>query len=106
MQGEVMNILMWILVGIIGGTIARLLMPGGRSGFIMAILRPNPGGFIVTILLGIAGAILGGFISIALGVGNGVDNFDIGTIFLSVVGAVILLVIYRLYTDRRRRFHL
>ena len=101
-----MNILLWILVGIIGGTIARLLMPGGRSGFIKAILTLDLGGFIVTILLGIAGAIVGGFISIALGLGNGVDNFDIGTIFLSVVGAVILLVIYHLYTSRRRGFHL
>jgi uncharacterized membrane protein YeaQ/YmgE (transglycosylase-associated protein family) len=105
MQGGVMNILMWILVGIIGGTIARLLMPGGRSGFVKAVLTFDLGGLIVTILLGIAGALLGGFLSIALGLGNGVNNFDIGTIFLSVVGAVILLVAYHLLTGRRRGFH-
>ena len=100
-----MNILAWILVGIIGGTIARLLMPGGRSGFIKSILTLDLGGFVITVLLGIAGALLGGFLSIALGLGNGVNNFDIGTIFLSVVGAVILLVVYRLFTSRRRGFH-
>jgi len=80
-----MNILGWILVGLIGGSLARLLMPGR-----------DPGGLIVTILLGIAGAILGGFLSIALGRGNGVDNFDVGTIVLSIVGAMILLAGYRL----------
>jgi uncharacterized membrane protein YeaQ/YmgE (transglycosylase-associated protein family) len=54
-------------------------MPGDESG-----------GIIVTILLGIAGALVGGFISIALGPGNGVDDFDAGTIVLSVVGALLL----------------
>jgi uncharacterized membrane protein YeaQ/YmgE (transglycosylase-associated protein family) len=80
-----MNIIAWIVVGLIGGALARLLMPGR-----------DPGGIIVTILLGIAGAILGGFLSVALGLGNGVDDFDAGTIVLSVVGAMILLAGYRL----------
>ncbi len=79
-----MNIIAWIVVGLIGGALAKLLMPGD-----------DPGGIIVTILLGIAGALLGGFLSVALGVGNGVDDFDIGTIFLSVVGAMIILAGYR-----------
>jgi uncharacterized membrane protein YeaQ/YmgE (transglycosylase-associated protein family) len=78
------NIIAWIVVGLIGGALAKLLMPGD-----------DPGGIIVTILLGIAGALLGGFLSVALGVGNGVDDFDIGTIFLSVVGAMIILAGYR-----------
>ena len=82
-----MNIIAWILVGLIGGGLAKLLMPG-----------KDPGGIILTILLGIAGALLGGFLSVALGVGNGVDDFDIGTIFLSIVGAMILLGGYRLVT--------
>ena len=82
-----MNIIAWILVGLIGGALAKLLMPGR-----------DPGGIIVTILLGVAGALVGGFLSVALGVGNGVDDFDIGTIFLSVAGAMLLLGGYRLFT--------
>jgi len=84
-----MNIIAWIVVGLIGGAIAKLLMPG-----------PQPGGIIITILLGIAGAILGGFLSIALGLGNGVDDFDFGAIVLSVVGAMMLLAGYRLVASR------
>ena len=84
-----MNIIAWIVVGLNGGAVAKLLMPG-----------PQPGGIIITILLGIAGAILGGFLSIALGLGNGVDDFDFGTIVLSVVGAMILLAGYRLVPSR------
>jgi uncharacterized membrane protein YeaQ/YmgE (transglycosylase-associated protein family) len=80
-----MNILAWILVGLIGGALAKLLMPGN-----------DPGGIILTIVLGIAGALLGGFISVALGVGDGVDDFDIGTILLSVLGAMLILGAYRL----------
>ena len=73
-----MNIIAWILVGLIGGTLAKVLMPGR-----------DPGGIILTALLGIGGAILGGFLSVALGLGNGVDDFDVGTIFLAVVGAML-----------------
>jgi uncharacterized membrane protein YeaQ/YmgE (transglycosylase-associated protein family) len=88
-----MNILTWLLVGLIGGGIARLIMadtlPGGIAGIIL------------TVGVGIAGAIVGGFIAIALGLGNGVDDFDIGTIFLSVVGAVLLLFGFRLLSKAR-----
>jgi uncharacterized membrane protein YeaQ/YmgE (transglycosylase-associated protein family) len=80
-----MNIIAWIIVGLIGGILGKALLPGR-----------DPGGLIITILLGVAGAILGGFLSIALGVGNGVDDFDIGTIFLAIVGTMILLAGYRL----------
>ncbi|MEO8458706.1 MAG: GlsB/YeaQ/YmgE family stress response membrane protein [Chloroflexota bacterium] len=80
-----MNIIAWIIVGLIGGALAKLLMPG-----------KDPGGLIITILLGVAGAVLGGFLSIALGLGNGVDDFDVGTIVLAVVGAMILLAGYRM----------
>jgi uncharacterized membrane protein YeaQ/YmgE (transglycosylase-associated protein family) len=88
-----MNILMWILVGFIGGTIARWLMPGR-----------DPGGIIVTILLGIAGALLGGFLAVSLGVSNGVDDFDIGTVVLSVIGAMLILAIYRAISGPRHRW--
>jgi uncharacterized membrane protein YeaQ/YmgE (transglycosylase-associated protein family) len=86
-----MNILIWVLVGLVGGAVARLLMPGHA-----------PGGIIVTILLGIAGAIVGGFISVSLGIGNGVDDFDAGTVVLSVVGAMLLLIGYQAVTGGLR----
>ncbi len=80
-----MNIIAWVLVGLIGGVLGKALLPGR-----------DPGGFILTILLGIAGALLGGFLSIALGLGNGVDDFDAGTIVLAIVGTMILLLGYRM----------
>jgi uncharacterized membrane protein YeaQ/YmgE (transglycosylase-associated protein family) len=61
----------------------------------------DPGGIIITILLGIAGAIVGGFLSVALGIGNGIDDFDIGTIVLAVLGAMLLLFGYRMITGNR-----
>ncbi|MEX0682382.1 MAG: GlsB/YeaQ/YmgE family stress response membrane protein [Dehalococcoidia bacterium] len=84
-----MNIIAWIVVGLIGGVLGKALMPGR-----------DPSGLIITILLGIAGAILGGFLSIALGIGNGVDDFDIGTIVLAVLGTMILLAGYRMVAER------
>jgi uncharacterized membrane protein YeaQ/YmgE (transglycosylase-associated protein family) len=82
-----MGILAWIVVGLIGGAIAKMLMPGD-----------DPGGIILTILLGIAGAIVGGFVAVALNISNGIDDFDIGSIFLSIVGSMLLLFVYRLVT--------
>ena len=87
--GERVNILAWLVTGLIAGLIAKALVPGN-----------DPGGLILTILLGIAGALVGGFLSVALGFGDGIDDFDIGTIFLAVVGAVLLLFGYRLLTNR------
>lgn len=90
-----MGILAWILVGLIGGVIAKLVVPGddpGGSGLL---------GIVVTILLGIAGALLGGFLAVAMGISDGVNNFDLGTILLSIVGAVIILVVYNAVVGRR-----
>jgi uncharacterized membrane protein YeaQ/YmgE (transglycosylase-associated protein family) len=80
-----MNIILWILVGLIGGALGKLFMPGR-----------DPGGLLLTIILGVAGALLGGFLSVALGVGDGIDDFDIGTIFLAIVGTMIILLGYRM----------
>lgn len=83
-----MDILVTIVVGLIVGALAKLVMPG-----------KDPGGFIVTILLGIAGAFLGGWIGHALGwyeAGEGPG------IIVSVIGALILLAIYRAVIGRRR----
>ena len=85
-----MGIIAWIIVGLIGGAIAKMLMPG-----------KDPGGIVITILLGIAGAVLGGFVAVALDISNGVDDFDIGSIVLSIIGSMILLLGYRLVAGNR-----
>lgn len=82
-----MGIFAWILFGLVVGIIAKLLMPGR-----------DPGGFIVTILLGIAGALLGGFLGRAMGLYG--PNDSAGWI-VSILGAIILLAIYRMMVRRR-----
>ena len=79
-----MGILTWIVLGGIVGAIAKLIMPG-----------KDPGGIIVTILLGIAGAFVGGYISTLLGFGS-VTGFNIVSLAIAVVGALILLAPYRM----------
>jgi uncharacterized membrane protein YeaQ/YmgE (transglycosylase-associated protein family) len=86
-EGRSMAILSWIVFGLVIGIIAKLLMPG-----------KDPGGFIVTILLGIAGALVGGFIGRAMGF-YGPDQ-SAGWL-ISIVGAVILLALYRMLVRRR-----
>ena len=83
-----MGILAWIVVGLIAGVVAKAIMPGG-----------GPGGIIVTILLGIAGAFVGGFLASELGVGGGIAQFDLRTILVAIVGAIVLLFGYRLLTN-------
>jgi uncharacterized membrane protein YeaQ/YmgE (transglycosylase-associated protein family) len=83
--------LSWIILGAIAGAIGKLIMPGN-----------DPGGFIITILLGIAGALVGGFIASALGFG-GVNGINIWSIVIAVLGAILLLFIYRLVMQRRAR---
>jgi uncharacterized membrane protein YeaQ/YmgE (transglycosylase-associated protein family) len=90
-----MGLLAWIAVGLIGGLLAKLIVPGAAPG------GGGLFGIIVTILLGIAGALVGGFLATAMGLGNGVDDFDFGTILLSVIGAVIILIIYNALVGRR-----
>lgn len=85
-----MGILVWIILGLIAGAVAKFLMPG-----------PDPGGIIVTILIGIAGAIIGGFIAAALGLGT-VTGFNLGSIIIAILGAVLLLWIYRMAVSRRK----
>jgi len=78
-----MGILSWILFGLIAGAIAKWIMPG-----------KDPGGFIITILIGIAGAIIGGFIGSAIGLG-GVDSFSLRSFFVAIGGSLLLLWGYR-----------
>jgi uncharacterized membrane protein YeaQ/YmgE (transglycosylase-associated protein family) len=83
------GVLGWIIFGLIVGAIAKLLMPGR-----------DPGGFIVTMLLGIAGALLGGFLGRALGwYGEG----EPAGFLMSLLGAILLLAIYRMAIGRRAR---
>jgi len=82
-----MGILAWILFGLVVGIIAKLLMPGR-----------DPGGFIVTILLGIAGALVGGFAGRAMGFYA--ENEGAGWL-MSILGAIILLALYRMMVRRR-----
>jgi uncharacterized membrane protein YeaQ/YmgE (transglycosylase-associated protein family) len=83
-----MGILTWIVVGLIAGLLAKFVMPG-----------PDPGGIIVTILIGIVGAFIGGFITSSL-IGVGVTGLNISTILVATLGAIILLAIYRALTRR------
>jgi len=81
------GIIGWILLGLLAGAIAKLILPGD-----------DPGGIIVTTLIGIAGALVGGFIASALDIGDLDEFFDIGTWLIAIGGALLLLVIYRLFT--------
>ena len=83
-----MEILSWILFGLVVGALAKLVMPGR-----------DPGGIIVTILIGIAGALLGGFVGRALGWYG--ENDGAGFL-MSLVGAILLLWIYRMMVGRRQ----
>jgi uncharacterized membrane protein YeaQ/YmgE (transglycosylase-associated protein family) len=88
-----MGIIGWILLGLVAGVIAKAVLPGD-----------DPGGIIVTILLGIAGALIGGFIGNALFDSDWRDEFwDVSTWLSAIVGAIILLLIYRMVAGGRTR---
>jgi uncharacterized membrane protein YeaQ/YmgE (transglycosylase-associated protein family) len=82
-----MNFLWMLIIGLIVGALAKFIMPG-----------KDPGGIIVTILLGIAGAIVGGFIGRAIGL---YEPGQPAGWFMSLIGAIILLAIYRVFVGRR-----
>ena len=84
-----MGILSWILMGLIVGVIAKLVMPG-----------PDPGGIFITILLGIGGAFVGGYVGSFLGLGS-VTGLNLGSLLLAVGGAVLILILYRTIKKRR-----
>ena len=84
-----MAIFSWIVLGLIAGMLAKFLLPG-----------KDPGGFVVTILIGIAGAILGGFLATLLGFGK-IESFDLGGILIATLGAVMWLLIYRTFRKKQ-----
>jgi len=77
------------VVGLIAGILAKWVMPG-----------PDPGGMIVTALIGIVGAFIGGWILALLGLSGGAGELSLGSILTATLGAIVLLAIYRLLTRR------
>ena len=85
-----MGIIGWIVLGLLAGVIAKAIMPGEERG-----------GFIVTMLLGIGGALLGGFLAAIVGLGDPIDEFfDISTWAAAVVGALIILFAWNAIRER------
>jgi uncharacterized membrane protein YeaQ/YmgE (transglycosylase-associated protein family) len=86
-----MGIIAWILLGLVAGILAKALLPG-----------EDPGGIIITTIVGVVGAMLGGFVARALGFGDPIDEFfDISTWIAAIIGAIALLVAYRAVTGGR-----
>jgi uncharacterized membrane protein YeaQ/YmgE (transglycosylase-associated protein family) len=86
-----MGIIAFIILGLLAGLIAKAVLPGD-----------DPGGIIVTTLIGIAGALIGGFLAAALFGAHPLDEFfDVSTWLTAIIGAILLLLIYRLVVGRR-----
>lgn len=86
-----MNVLSWIIFGLLAGGIAKLILPG-----------KDPGGCLVTIVIGILGALIGGFLSTELLGWGTVTGFNLRSFAIAILGAIVLLLIYRLFLGRRR----
>jgi uncharacterized membrane protein YeaQ/YmgE (transglycosylase-associated protein family) len=84
------NIIVWLILGLVAGALAKFIMPG-----------KDPGGCLITIALGIAGAFVGGWLGNMLGVGAQVGGFNITSIVTATLGAIVLLAIYRLILGRK-----
>lgn len=83
-----MDILTWIILGLVAGLIAKFVMPGN-----------DPGGLIVTIIVGIAGAVIGGFVASALGFGA-VSGVNLRSVVIAAIGAFALLFALRMLKRR------
>ena len=89
-----MGIIAFIILGLLAGLIAKAILPG-----------EDPGGIIVTTLIGIAGALIGGFVAAALFDAHPLDEFfDISTWLTAIIGAIVLLLIYRMVVGRRSAY--
>jgi len=84
-----MGLIAWIVMGLFAGLIAKAIVPG-----------KDPGGCFVTVLIGIVGAVLGGFLATLLGFG-GISGFDWRSLLIAVVGAIVLLALLRLIRGKR-----
>jgi uncharacterized membrane protein YeaQ/YmgE (transglycosylase-associated protein family) len=86
------GIIAWIILGLVAGLIAKAILKG-----------PNPGGLFVTTLLGVAGALHGGFLASALDIGDIEEFWDLETWLIAIGGSILVLVIWRALTGSRRR---
>jgi uncharacterized membrane protein YeaQ/YmgE (transglycosylase-associated protein family) len=85
-----MGIIAFIILGLLAGLIAKAIMPG-----------KDPGGYIVTTVIGVAGALIGGFLAAAIFGAHPLDEFfDLSTWLTAIVGSVVLLALYRVVVDR------
>ncbi|WLI75996.1 GlsB/YeaQ/YmgE family stress response membrane protein [Kosakonia sp. H02] len=80
-----MGIIAWIIFGLIAGVIAKFIMPG-RDG----------GGFILTCVLGVVGAVVGGWLATMFGYGGDITGFNLRSFIVAVIGAIVVLAVYRL----------
>jgi uncharacterized membrane protein YeaQ/YmgE (transglycosylase-associated protein family) len=87
-----MGILAWVFVGLIAGVVAKAMVPGR-----------GPGGIVATVLLGIGGAFVGGFLASVFGIGAGVARFDVRTILVAIVGAIVLLFAFQALANASSR---
>jgi uncharacterized membrane protein YeaQ/YmgE (transglycosylase-associated protein family) len=88
-----MGIIAFLILGLLAGAIAKALLPGD-----------DPGGIIVTMLIGVAGALIGGFLAGVLFNAEPMDQFfDLSTWLTAIVGSIVLLVVYRMVTSNRGR---
>jgi uncharacterized membrane protein YeaQ/YmgE (transglycosylase-associated protein family) len=87
-----MGIAAWILFGLIAGAVAKFIMPG-----------KDPGGCIGTIIIGILGSVIGGFVGTELFDFGTVTGFNLRSFGIAILGAIILLTLYRLLLERRPR---
>ncbi|MFD5254183.1 GlsB/YeaQ/YmgE family stress response membrane protein [Streptomyces bobili] len=87
-----MGIIAWILIGLLAGAVAKMLLPG-----------KDPGGIIITMLIGVAGGLLGGWLGkVIFGVDSIDGFFDLSTWIAAIIGSLILLLLYRAFTGNKR----
>jgi uncharacterized membrane protein YeaQ/YmgE (transglycosylase-associated protein family) len=84
-----MGIISWIFLGLIAGALAKFIMPG-----------KDPSGCMVTSVIGILGGMIGGYLGTFVGLGK-IESFDLGGIFIATMGAIVLLIIYRLVMKKK-----
>jgi uncharacterized membrane protein YeaQ/YmgE (transglycosylase-associated protein family) len=84
-----MGIISWIFLGLIAGALAKFIMPG-----------KDPSGCMVTAVIGIVGGMIGGYLGTFVGLGK-IESFDLGGIFIATMGAIVLLIIYRLVMKKK-----
>lgn len=88
-----MGIIGWIILGLLAGALAKAILPGD-----------DPGGIIITTIVGVVGALVGGFVAKVLGFGDPIDEFfDWSTWLAAIIGAIVLLLIYRAIVGRNTR---